>query len=64
LPQSAAFRKNIPDNSEIIVVNRTIDTRIRDSFSSLGKHVEFSEETFESMLADGGLLDTILSTEG
>lgn len=59
----ALFRKNIPDSSRIVVVNRTIDTRIQDSFSSLGKPVEFSEETFESMLADGGLLDTILEIE-
>lgn len=52
----ALFRKNIPPDANVIVINRTITNKIRAAYLAISSNVVFREVTFEEALADDQLL--------
>ena len=57
----ALFRKNIHGHAEVIVVNRSINDRLEESFRSIGKDIQFREMTFEAFLENDELLDAVFA---
>ena len=57
----ALFRKNLPADTKLIVINRTINENIRAAYYSLFRETSFYEMTFEDALADNEIMNAIFN---
>ena len=57
----ALFKKNIPNNVELLVINIHTDAYLKSAYKSICDKVAFIEEPFEDVATDDSLMKSILS---
>ncbi len=57
----ALFKKQLPGDVEIIVVNRKNSARLKNKYLALSKEIQFFDCAFEDMVTDAGFMKTLLA---